>query len=402
MIACICRSATCGLSLQAITAESRPGTGGVVKAQNLAIIRDVLIALAAAAIVPALMLMWFFHSMDVFREPPRVLWATFGLGILTIPFVLLIDWPITKFTGIGHLANPYVNGTAEAFFVAAIPEELCKLVALLIYAYRHMEFDEPMDGIVYGVAASLGFATLENVLYVTGGGAGVAVMRALTAVPGHACTGAVMGYFVGQAKFAKQGRGMLLLGGLFFPVLLHGLYDAPLLILKSFSEQKLEPPVGILLGFILFWLVALSVEIIWALRLGSRLRQLQLKQMMDRARAAVAQPAMAAAPAYMPGAPPAQVYAPPQTAQPSRVKGVLLLIIGTIFGGLGGLMTLGMVVVLVAAKREETLGVVIAALIIGVLPLALGILAFAFGIKALNRNAQPYAPAYLQPYPARA
>jgi hypothetical protein len=85
-------------------------------------------------------------------------------------------------------------------------------------------FDEPMDGLVYGMTASLGFATLENVLYVGEGGANVALMRALTAVPGHACTGAIMGAYVARAKFGSQRARNLWLAFL-VPMALHGAYD---------------------------------------------------------------------------------------------------------------------------------------------------------------------------------
>src|SRR4029450_10832400 len=68
------------------------------------------------------------------------------------------------------------------------------------------EFDEPLDGVVYGVAVALGFATLENFLFVARLGLGVAWMRALFAVPAHALFGATMGYYAGRAKFDQGGK----------------------------------------------------------------------------------------------------------------------------------------------------------------------------------------------------
>ena len=191
---------------------------------------------AVSAVVPSLLLIWFFHARDVFREPPRVLWTTFGLGVLTIPGVLLTVWPLMALTGLDELREPYVGGLLDAFTSAAIPEELFKFAVLYLYCLRHREFDEPMDGIVYGATASLGFATLENVLYVSEGGLGVALLRAFTAVPMHAFTGAIMGYFVGQAKFRPQQRSKLICASLGFPILLHGLYDFPLMTLTRMDE----------------------------------------------------------------------------------------------------------------------------------------------------------------------
>ena len=158
---------------------------------------------AVSALVPSLLLMWYFHRRDAFPEPQGVLWTTFGLGVvITVPViavVLVLDRVAEALT------DPFAYGFASAFLGAAIPEELFKLLVLWFYAARHLQFDEPMDGIVYGVAASLGFATLENVLYVAEGGVPVAILRALTAVPGHAFLGAIMGFCVGQARF-DEGR----------------------------------------------------------------------------------------------------------------------------------------------------------------------------------------------------
>ncbi|MEW5725188.1 MAG: PrsW family glutamic-type intramembrane protease, partial [Thermodesulfobacteriota bacterium] len=166
----------------------------------------VFLALQASAVVPSLLLLWYFHSRDVYPEPARVVWATFGLGVLSTIPVLLADLPLgAAVEALGGL-NPYAEGLSHSLFLAAIPEEFFKYLVLVLYAARHKEFNEPMDGVVYGVSASLGFATLENILYVSQGGLGVAVMRAVTAVPSHALMGAIMGYYVGRARFAPLGR----------------------------------------------------------------------------------------------------------------------------------------------------------------------------------------------------
>ena len=77
---------------------------------------------------------------------------------------------------------------------------------LVAAVYHWDEFDEPLDGVVYGVAVALGFATLENLLFVARLGLGVAWMRALFAVPAHALFGATMGYYAGRAKFDRGGK----------------------------------------------------------------------------------------------------------------------------------------------------------------------------------------------------
>ncbi|MBL4632977.1 MAG: PrsW family intramembrane metalloprotease, partial [Kofleriaceae bacterium] len=157
--------------------------------------------LLGSAIMPSVLLVWFFHRRDLYPEPARVLWTTFFLGVLTVIPVLAVVYPYSQYMEL--VEDPFLSGAVTAFAGAAIPEEFFKYLVVVFYCARHKEFDEPMDGIVYGVVASLGFATLENILYVSDGGYTVALLRALTAVPGHALTGAFVGYFIGQAKFGE-------------------------------------------------------------------------------------------------------------------------------------------------------------------------------------------------------
>ncbi len=200
-----------------------------------------VILTAASALVPSLLLVWYFWAGDVQPEPGRVLWATFALGVLSVLPVIVVELLVARL--FVHTGDPYQLGALEAFFGASAPEEAFKLLVLLAYCERHPEFDEPMDGIVYGAVASLGFATLENVLYVGTGGLATAIPRALTAVPLHAFGGAILGYYVGQAKFTPRHRYRLIFGGYLIAFVLHGLYDFPLMVLKSFKDLKLgEPP----------------------------------------------------------------------------------------------------------------------------------------------------------------
>ncbi len=193
-----------------------------------------IIFLVAAAVIPSLLLMAWFHRRDLNPEPRRVLWRTAWLGVLSVIPVLIV---VPIYGGIAErISSPLLQGTLVAFLNAAIPEEFFKLLVVVLYASRLRDFDEPMDGIVYGVAASLGFATIENILYVTHGGWPVAVSRALTSVPAHALFGAVMGLQVARAKFEPGRSRSHLKQALLWPVLLHGLYDAPLLSARAAAK----------------------------------------------------------------------------------------------------------------------------------------------------------------------
>jgi RsiW-degrading membrane proteinase PrsW (M82 family) len=123
----------------------------------------------------------------------------------------------------------------EAFVLVGMCEELAKWAALVGVVYRWREFDEPMDGLLYSVAIALGFATLENFLFLHSRGLAIAWQRAVFAVPAHALFGGCMGFYVGRAKFARAdatrawqvGRALAL--SLLLPIGFHGAYDFALL-----------------------------------------------------------------------------------------------------------------------------------------------------------------------------
>jgi RsiW-degrading membrane proteinase PrsW (M82 family)/GNAT superfamily N-acetyltransferase len=182
--------------------------------------------LIALAIAPGLAICLFIFHRDAYnREPKRNLLFSFFLGACSIITAIVIEGLFKE------IPPKTISGTAvTAFLVVALTEELGKFLVLRYYAYTRKTFDEPLDGIVYSVMISMGFATLENVLYVTkyaglGQGYQIAFLRMFTAVPAHATFGVLMGYYVGKAKFDAVNRNGLLLAGLFWAVLFHGAYD---------------------------------------------------------------------------------------------------------------------------------------------------------------------------------
>jgi RsiW-degrading membrane proteinase PrsW (M82 family) len=236
-----------------------------------------LLLTIACAVLPSLLLIRFFYKRDLNPEPRRVLLATFLLGVLTIVPVLIVSIPGLLLMP-DMVLHPAIAAAFMAFGLAALPEELFKFLVVVGYCSRHREFNEPMDGMVYGAIASLGFATLENILYVTGGGLGTAVARALTAVPSHAFVGAIMGYYVAQWKFGPtSARAMNLILALFVPLLLHGLYDFPLMLVTAEVGEAGDVEQVSLLALVLLLVpfAVLIVEGVIALRLLRRLRALQ-------------------------------------------------------------------------------------------------------------------------------
>ena len=118
----------------------------------------------------------------------------------------------------------------SAFIEAGFCEELCKFVILFLTIWWNKNFNEYMDGIVYATFVSLGFACVENILYVFEGGIGTGIVRALLSVPGHFLFGVIMGYFLSLAKFNDKGRLGYLLLSLFAAATAHGLFDWLLMI----------------------------------------------------------------------------------------------------------------------------------------------------------------------------
>jgi protease PrsW len=184
------------------------------------------LTLLALAIAPGIAICLFIYAKDKYnKEPIGLLIGSFIRGMLcTIPAIgiqLLFD---TDLDDVKVL--PIWKVAVFAFGVVAISEELCKYLAVKWYAWRKPAFDEPIDGIVYAVMVSMGFATLENVGYVLEHGFATGVMRMFLAVPAHATFGVLMGYYMGLAKFSEPGKQpQYLFLSRFWPVIFHGSYD---------------------------------------------------------------------------------------------------------------------------------------------------------------------------------
>lgn len=184
--------------------------------------------LPALAVAPGLAVFLFIFFRFRRREPAVSLILSFLMGMATTVPASIAE----------HALDPYIEKNVagilfSAFLGIALIEEGCKFLVVRFYCYTRKTFDEPLDGIVYGVLVAMGFATVENIYYVTEHGLTVAFLRMFTSVPGHATFGVLMGYFVGKAKFDPQNRLRLLLTGLAAATLAHGIYDSFLLLSEN-------------------------------------------------------------------------------------------------------------------------------------------------------------------------
>lgn len=190
------------------------------------------------ALAPVAAIATFLYLKDRFeREPLKHLVISFFLGVLCVlpAIILSVTFEVIQnaLFPVGNFKN-LVSVAVYAFIVVAFAEEFAKYLVLQFYAFRQKEFDEPYDGIIYGAFISLGFAAVENILYVAEGGISVALLRMFSAVPAHASFGIIMGYYFGLAWQHKNKAFQYKMKGLLAAVFLHGLYD-------FFLMQQLYP-----------------------------------------------------------------------------------------------------------------------------------------------------------------
>ena len=187
--------------------------------------------LIAAAVIPAIFLLIQVNKADKLdKEPPALLFALVVRGIISTSLAMFTEeigtaildglWPETSF----------VYRFLMYFVVVGLSEEGFKYLVLKGRTWNTPAFNCQFDGVVYAVSVSLGFALWENISYVAMYGFGTALVRAVTAVPGHACFGVFMGAFYGMAKrydnygypeAAKRCRRLAVV----IPMILHGIYD---------------------------------------------------------------------------------------------------------------------------------------------------------------------------------
>ncbi len=214
--------------------------------------------LTALALIPGILIIIYIFRMDrMEHEPIPLLIRLIILGAVSCAPAAFLETQIDPFLQ-GHAEGTLMNAIMVAFFSAGLMEEVCKFLFLKIGSWRSREFNCTFDGVVYGVSVAIGFACLENVMYVLDGGLQVALMRAVLSVPLHAFCGAFMGAFYGRAKKAaiEGNRGKatsLQIQGVIIPIIVHGLYD-------TFAMWNNDLGFYLLIGFVIvMYIVGLRV-----------------------------------------------------------------------------------------------------------------------------------------------
>ena len=193
------------------------------------------------AVLPIIIIAVIIYKVDRYdKEPIKLLILVMFFGAVFVLPVLFFEEILSLF-----VTNSLIGLVFNAFIAVALVEEVFKRLAVILFAYRRPEFNEPLDGIVYCVFAALGFAAVENILYVFSFQAvspSIALYRGLLSVPAHALFGVSMGYFMSLAKFSTDAvtSKRYYRKSLWVPVLLHGVFDLilfldiPLLLILVF------------------------------------------------------------------------------------------------------------------------------------------------------------------------
>ena len=189
-----------------------------------------ILFLVVAALVPPLVLLLVVYRMDkIEREPVSLLIGLFLRGVLAMFPILILEILARQFvesfswSTMAYLFLSY-------FVIPGFIEEGVKYKVLVKRTWNDPNFNYRFDAVVYAVFVSLGFAAVENILYVVESGFSTAVLRAIFSIPGHAMFGVVMGVFLGTAKWLEahsqaEQAAVVRKRGFLLAAILHGFYD---------------------------------------------------------------------------------------------------------------------------------------------------------------------------------
>lgn len=208
------------------------------------------------SIAPSLaFLMWIYFKDKYEKEPIKFLAKLFFIGVLiSIPAIAIEDLLLKV-----NINNEYLNLSYVAFIVAASTEEILKYIVLIAYALKSKYYTEKLDGIVYSIFITLGFATVENIIYIFYENylslLEIGLSRAIIAIPGHIMFAIAMGYYLSMYKFNSKNKNekkINLLKIIFIPIILHGVFDFILMIKTTWAT------ILFLLYLIYLWKISLD------------------------------------------------------------------------------------------------------------------------------------------------
>jgi protease PrsW len=213
--------------------------------------------IGTAAVAPALLILWLVVAADERPGPPAKVWTAFVFGAASISLLGILRAPFLSIFAAPE--NPWVAQALHSLFGVALPEETVKILVIVAVSTRRRRFADPMDTVVFGAAAGLGFAAYENLAYLVQHAEiwqSLAALRSVLTVPFHGALGIIAGAYLAIARSGTalgahryhrdwariSSRTLVLLG----PVALHAGFDFPLLILQK--NPDIESSTRLMLG----------------------------------------------------------------------------------------------------------------------------------------------------------
>lgn len=214
-----------------------------------------IIFIPLLSLLPCVLWLWYFSTRSQYKTPAiRILGVTFLFGALsTIPALVLNLFGHSIFLKLP--VGTQLSYILFLLFVVGPVEETVKFLAVYLYVYRRPEFDEPLDGVIYSATAALGFAAVENVLYLAGNDPMVVLLRGPLSNPGHALFSAIWGLSLSRAKGAPNlpsVRLRIIAGGLAAAAVLHSLFDILLVASTRVSYQIFSLLIGATAGLFFY------------------------------------------------------------------------------------------------------------------------------------------------------
>jgi RsiW-degrading membrane proteinase PrsW (M82 family) len=221
--------------------------------------------IGTAAVAPALLILWLVIAAGERPGPPAKVWTAFFLGAASISLLGVARAPFTSILAAPE--NPWVGQVLHSLLGVALPEEAVKILVIVAISARRRPFADPMDTVIYGAAAGLGFAAYENLAYLVQHAdmwRSLAALRSVLTVPFHGALGVIAGAYLAIARsgtalgahrhhrdWARISSRILVLLG---PMALHAGFDFPLLTLQQnpdmdASTRLLLGSVSVLIGF---------------------------------------------------------------------------------------------------------------------------------------------------------
>src|SRR6476646_3050075 len=213
--------------------------------------------IGTAAVATALLLLWLVIAADEHPGPPAKVWTAFLLGAASISLLGVVRAPFASILAAPE--NPWVARAVHSVFGVAIPEETVKILVIVAVSVRRRPFADPMDTVVYGAAAGLGFAAYENLAYLVRHvemWQSLAALRSILTVPFHGALGIIAGAYLAMGRagtalgahrhhrdWSRLSNWILVLAA---PVALHSAFDLPLLTLQK--NPEIESTARLMLG----------------------------------------------------------------------------------------------------------------------------------------------------------